>query len=72
MIFDIYNPRNGGFASATWAAGREVAPRSTSPDRHCRHRFFKPEAEFYIFDDVRYDAFGSELQPYFVDSEEGA
>lgn len=71
MIFDIYNPRNGEIYHRDPRQVARKAEKYLASTRIADTAFFAPEAEFYIFDDVRYD-----VKPnssfFAVDSEEGA
>ncbi|QPZ40056.1 type I glutamate--ammonia ligase [Paramicrobacterium chengjingii] len=71
LIFDIYNPRTGEIYSKDPRQVAKKAEKYLSSTGIADTAFFAPEAEFYIFDDVRYEvkensAFHS------VDSSEGA
>ncbi|PPG39245.1 type I glutamate--ammonia ligase [Pseudoclavibacter sp. RFBA6] len=71
MVFDIYNPRTGEIYHRD---PRQVAKKAVdylSSTGIADTAFFAPEAEFYIFDDVRYSV-TSNQSFYSVDSEEGA
>ena len=71
MIFDIYNPRNGEIYHRDPRQVARKAEKYLASTGIADTAFFAPEAEFYIFDDVRYD-----VKPnssfFAVDSEEGA
>ncbi|MEO6942704.1 MAG: type I glutamate--ammonia ligase [Terrimesophilobacter sp.] len=71
MLFDIYNPRNGEIYSRDPRQVARKAEKYLTSTGIADTAFFAPEAEFYIFDDVRYD-----VKPnssfFSVDSEEGA
>lgn len=71
MIFDIYNPRNGEIYVRDPRQVARKAEKYLASTGIADTAFFAPEAEFYIFDDVRY-----EVKPnssfFAVDSEEGA
>jgi glutamine synthetase len=69
MVFDIYNPRNGEIYSKDPRQVAKKAEKYLASTGIADTAFFAPEAEFFIFDDVRY-----EVSPgrsfYEVDSEE--
>ncbi len=71
MVFDIYNPRNGEIYHRDPRQVARKAEKYLASTGIADTAFFAPEAEFYIFDDVRYD-----VKPnssfFAVDSEEGA
>ncbi|MBX3094111.1 MAG: type I glutamate--ammonia ligase [Cryobacterium sp.] len=71
MVFDIYNPRSGEIYGRDPRQIAKKAERYLASTGIADTAFFAPEAEFYIFDDVRY-----ETKPYAsfysVDSSEGA
>lgn len=71
MLFDIYNPRNGEIYHRDPRQVARKAEKYLTSTGIADTAFFAPEAEFYIFDDVRYD-----VKPnssfFAVDSEEGA
>ena len=71
MVFDIYNPRSGEIYGRDPRQVAKKAERYLESTGIADTAFFAPEAEFYIFDDVRYDVkpYGSF---YSVDSSEGA
>ncbi|GAB2515622.1 type I glutamate--ammonia ligase [Paramicrobacterium agarici] len=71
LIFDIYNPRTGEIYAKDPRQVAKKAEKYLTSTGVADTAFFAPEAEFYIFDDVRYEvkensAFHS------VDSSEGA
>ncbi|MFM2384261.1 MAG: hypothetical protein RL166_135 [Actinomycetota bacterium] len=71
VIFDIYNPRNGevyGRDPRMTAKKAEAYLQSTGI---ADTAFFAPEAEFFIFDDVRYH-YGQNSSGHFIDSDEAA
>ena len=70
MIFDIYNPRNGEIYARDPRQVAKKAEKYLASTGIADTAFFAPEAEFYIFDDVRYDV-RQNSSSYFVDSEEG-
>ena len=71
MVFDIYNPRNGEIYGRDPRQVARKAEKYLASTGIADTAFFAPEAEFYIFDDVRYD-----VKPnssfFAVDSVEGA
>ncbi len=71
MLFDIYNPRNGEIYHRDPRQVARKAEKYLESTGIADTAYFAPEAEFYIFDDVRYD-----VKPnssfFAVDSEEGA
>lgn len=71
MLFDIYNPRNGEIYHRDPRQVARKAEKYLASTGIADTAFFAPEAEFYIFDDVRY-----EVKPnasfFAVDSVEGA
>ena len=71
MIFDIYNPRTGEIYHRDPRQVAHKAEQYLASTGIADTAFFAPEAEFYIFDDIRYD-----VQPqgsfYAIDSEEAA
>lgn len=71
MIFDIYNPRNGEIYARDPRQVAKKAEKYLASTGIADTAFFAPEAEFYIFDDVRY-SITQNSSSYFVDSEEGA
>jgi glutamine synthetase len=71
MVFDIYNPRNGEVYSKDPRQVAKKAEKYLASTGIADTAFFAPEAEFYIFDDVRYEV-NQHSSFYFVDSEEGA
>ena len=71
MVFDIYNPRNGEIYAKDPRQIAHKAEKYIASTGIADTAFFAPEAEFYIFDDVRYEvAQGSSF--YKVDSSEAA
>ena len=71
MVFDIYNPRNGEIYARDPRQIAHKAEKYIASTGIADTAFFAPEAEFYIFDDVRYEvAQGSSF--YKVDSSEAA
>lgn len=71
MIFDIYNPRNGEIYSKDPRQVAKKAEKYLSSTGIADTAFFAPEAEFYIFDEVRYEI-NQHSSFYMIDSEEGA
>jgi len=71
MIFDIYNPRTGEIYSKDPRQVAKNAEKYLASTGIADTAFFAPEAEFYIFDDVRYSVTAGESF-YKVDSEEAA
>jgi len=71
MVFDIYNPRTGETYSKDPRQVAKKAEKYLISTGIADTAFFAPEAEFYVFDDVRY-----EVSPgksfYAVDSDEAA
>lgn len=71
MIFDIYNPRTGEIYHRDPRQVAHKAEQYLTSTGIADTAFFAPEAEFYVFDDVRYDV-KQHQSFYAVDSEEGA
>ncbi|WP_144717781.1 type I glutamate--ammonia ligase [Agrococcus jejuensis] len=71
MIFDIYNPRTGEIYHRDPRQVAHKAEQYLTSTGIADTAFFAPEAEFYVFDDVRYDVKQNQSF-YAVDSEEGA
>jgi glutamine synthetase len=71
MVFDIYNPRNGEIYAKDPRQVAKKAEKYLASTGIADTAFFAPEAEFYIFDDVRYEV-KQNSSFYSVDSEEGA
>ncbi|MGL3150616.1 type I glutamate--ammonia ligase [Microbacterium sp. A82] len=71
MLFDIYNPRTGEIYAKDPRQVAKKAEKYLASTGIADTAFFAPEAEFYIFDDVRYSV-TSNHSSYSVDSEEGA
>jgi glutamine synthetase len=71
MLFDIYNPRNGEIYHRDPRQVAKKAEKYLASTGIADTAFFAPEAEFYIFDDVRYEV-KQNGSFYSVDSEEGA
>ena len=71
MIFDIYNPRNGEIYGRDPRQVAKKAEKYLASTGIADTAFFAPEAEFFVFDDVRYGV-NQHSSFYSVDSEEGA
>ncbi|MFC7430235.1 MULTISPECIES: type I glutamate--ammonia ligase [unclassified Agrococcus] len=71
MIFDIYNPRTGEIYHRDPRQVAHKAEQYLASTGIADTAFFAPEAEFYVFDDVRYEV-KQHQSFYAVDSEEGA
>ncbi|CAN5154358.1 type I glutamate--ammonia ligase [soil metagenome] len=71
MVFDIYNPRNGEIYARDPRQVAKKAEKYLSSTGIADTAFFAPEAEFYIFDDVRYET-KQNGSFWSVDSVEGA
>jgi glutamine synthetase len=71
MLFDIYNPRNGEIYHRDPRQVAKKAEKYLASTGIADTAFFAPEAEFYIFDDVRYEV-KQNTSFYSVDSDEGA
>ncbi len=71
MLFDIYNPRNGEIYGRDPRQIARKAEKYLSSTGIADTAYFAPEAEFYIFDDVRYEV-SQNSSFYSLDSEEGA
>jgi len=71
LIFDIYNPRNGEIYHRDPRQVAKKAEKYLASTGIADTAFFAPEAEFFIFDDVRYEV-SSGSSFYKVDSEEAA
>ncbi|NOS31028.1 type I glutamate--ammonia ligase, partial [Staphylococcus aureus] len=70
-VFDIYNPRTGEIYAKDPRQVAKKAEQYLASTGIADTAFFAPEAEFYIFDDVRYSVASGESF-YKVDSEEAA
>lgn len=71
MVFDIYNPRNGEIYHRDPRQVAKKAEKYLASTGIADTAFFAPEAEFFIFDDVRFEVKqGSSF--YSVDSSEAA
>ncbi|WP_125105976.1 MULTISPECIES: type I glutamate--ammonia ligase [Gulosibacter] len=71
MIFDIYNPRTGEIYARDPRQTAKKAEKYLASTGIADTAFFAPEAEFYIFDDVRHEV-APNRSFYQVDSIEGA
>lgn len=71
MVFDIYNPRNGEIYSKDPRQVAKKAEKYLTSTGIADTAFFAPEAEFYLFDEVRYEV-NEHSSFYKIDSEEGA
>ena len=71
MIFDIYNPRNGELYGRDPRQTAKKAEAYLASTGIADTAFFAPEAEFFIFDDVRYH-YSQNSSGHFIDSDEAA
>ncbi len=71
MIFDIYNPRTGEIYGRDPRQVAKKAEKYIASTGIADTAFFAPEAEFYLFDEVRYEV-GPGKSFYKVDSDEAA
>ena len=71
MNFDIYNPRNGEIYGRDPRQVAKKAQAFLSSTGIADTAYFAPEAEFFIFDEVRYET-KANTSYHFVDSIEGA
>ncbi|MDL9979692.1 type I glutamate--ammonia ligase [Microbacterium candidum] len=71
MVFDIYNPRTGEIYAKDPRQVAKKAEKYLASTGIADTAFFAPEAEFYIFDDVRYEVRQGKSF-YEVDSDEAA
>src|SRR5215207_1399865 len=71
IIFDIYNPRNGEIYSRDPRQVAKKAEKYLASTGIADTAFFAPEAEFFIFDDVKYEVKQNKSY-YEVDSSEAA
>ncbi|MGI6877704.1 type I glutamate--ammonia ligase [Microbacterium sp. gxy059] len=69
MVFDIYNPRNGEIYDRDPRQVAKKAEKYLASTGIADTAFFAPEAEFFVFDDVRYEVSAGKSF-YSVDSEE--
>ncbi|RLP76937.1 type I glutamate--ammonia ligase [Mycetocola tolaasinivorans] len=71
LVFDIYNPRNGERYSKDPRQIARKAEDYLASTGIADTAFFAPEAEFYIFDDIRYES-KPQGSFYSLDSDEAA
>jgi glutamine synthetase len=71
MNFDIYNPRNGEIYGRDPRQVAKKAQAFLSSTGIADTAYFAPEAEFFIFDEVRYET-KANTSYHYVDSIEGA
>ncbi|HRP99060.1 MAG TPA: type I glutamate--ammonia ligase [Terrimesophilobacter sp.] len=71
MVFDIYNPRSGEIYGRDPRQVAKKAEKYLASTGIADTAFFAPEAEFYIFDDVRYESTPNSSF-VFLDSSEAA
>ena len=71
MLFDIYNPRNGELYGRDPRQTAKKAEAYLASTGIADTAFFAPEAEFFIFDDVRYH-YSQNSSGHFIDSDEAA
>ncbi|MEN9731261.1 MAG: hypothetical protein RL488_571 [Actinomycetota bacterium] len=71
MVFDIYNPRNGEIYHKDPRQVAKKAQAYLATTGIADTAFFAPEAEFFIFDDVRYEVKQNSAF-HFIDSSEAA
>ncbi|MFM6963594.1 MAG: glutamine synthetase beta-grasp domain-containing protein, partial [Micrococcales bacterium] len=71
MVFDIYNPRNGEIYARDPRQVAKKAEAYLGTTGIADTAFFAPEAEFFIFDDVRYE-YKQNSSMHFIDSSEAA
>lgn len=71
MVFDIFNPRNGEVYGRDPRQVAKKAEKYLASTGVADTAYFAAEAEFYIFDDVRYEV-NQHTSFYSVDSSEGA
>ncbi|GAA5151744.1 type I glutamate--ammonia ligase [Microbacterium pseudoresistens] len=71
MVFDIFNPRTGDVYAKDPRQVAKKAEKYLASTGIADTAFFAPEAEFYIFDDVRYEVTAG-TSFYKVDSSEAA
>lgn len=71
MVFDIYNPRNGEIYGRDPRQVAKKAEAYLATTGIADTAFFAPEAEFFIFDDVRYEV-KQNTAYHFIDSSEAA
>ncbi|MFM2030984.1 MAG: hypothetical protein RI927_604, partial [Actinomycetota bacterium] len=71
MVFDVYNPRNGEIYGRDPRQTAKKAQAYLATTGIADTAFFAPEAEFFIFDDVRYE-YKQNGSMHFIDSDEAA
>jgi glutamine synthetase len=71
MVFDIYNPRNGEIYGRDPRQVAKKAQAYLNTTGLADTAYFAPEAEFFIFDDVRYEN-KQNTAYHFIDSSEAA
>ncbi|HHW50849.1 MAG TPA: type I glutamate--ammonia ligase [Pseudoclavibacter sp.] len=71
FVHDIFNPRNGEIYAKDPRQTAKKAEKYLASTGIADTAFFAPEAEFFIFDDVRYEV-SQNVSFYSVDSIEGA
>jgi glutamine synthetase len=71
MNFDIYNPRNGEIYAKDPRQVAKKAEAYLATTGIADTAYFAPEAEFFIFDEIRYET-KSNTAYHFIDSIEGA
>ena len=71
MVFDIYNPRNGEIYGRDPRQVARKAQAYLATTGIADTAYFAPEAEFFIFDDVRYEV-KQNTAYHFIDSSEAA
>jgi len=71
LVFDIFNPRNGEIYHRDPRQVAKKAEKYLASTGVADTAYFAPEAEFFIFDDVRYEV-RQNRSFYEVDSSEGA
>ncbi|TPW74382.1 glutamine synthetase beta-grasp domain-containing protein, partial [Schumannella sp. 10F1B-5-1] len=71
IVFDIYNPRNGEIYSRDPRQVAKKAEKYLESTGIADTAYFAPEAEFFIFDDVRFEV-KQNKSFYEVDSSEAA
>ena len=69
LVFDIYNPRNGEIYTRDPRQVAKKAEKYLASTGVADTAFFAPEAEFFIFEDVRYES-SPRGSFYAVDSDE--
>ena len=71
ILFDIYNPRNGEIYHRDPRQTARKAEAYLASTGIADTAYFAPEAEFFIFDDVRYE-YKNNSSMHFIDSSEAA